>query len=94
MGRFGRQPRMEGPACDPTPVVDFVAAPKESSIGDPEWGMYVTPDDPLRDTPEKARRYYEALFNLIEFHPERVNPERIQKASAADIAAAKELLGA
>ena len=81
------------PACYPAPIENFVPTGKESSIGDPEWGMYVTPDDPLRATPEKARVYYERLFAT---YPElRGYPvANVKAASEADIAAAARLFRA
>lgn len=72
---------------------DIIVIGKESSIGDPDWGMYVTPDDPSRDTPEKARNYYERLFKTYPALAP-LPPTQAQRASTADIEAAKALLGA
>lgn len=80
------------PLCDPAPPDDARTAPKPSSITDFEWGMYVTPDDPARDTPEKARAYYENLFNILAEH--NIWYAHLATASPADAAAVKELFGA
>ena len=78
------------PKCDPIPNDEsWQTLRKPSSIGDPEWGMYVTPDDPLRDTPEKARAYYTMLFET--FH---IYPRQAAKASSADLSAAAIVLHA
>lgn len=102
VGRFGRSPRVTyqgidltpnpGYACDPIPEDTRPLAFKQSSIGDPEWGMYVTPDDPMRDTPAKARVYYEKLFAIMD--PWGTSRATVATASAADLEAAKALLGA
>lgn len=60
--------------------------PRSSSFGNNEWGMHVLPDDPLRDTPEKAERYYRVLFAMIEG-----TEAKMQGASSEDIKAAEKL---
>ena len=71
---------------------DVIIIGKESSIGDPEWGMYVTPDDPNRDTPEKARAYYTALFYRMGWAVE-TTAGPLGGASTADIDAAIAITG-
>ena len=72
--------------CDPIKPLVSVPSARPSSIGDPNWGMYIVPDDPLRDTPEKARLYYTLLF-------ERYPQLHTTKANARDIDAAAKILG-
>ena len=64
---------------------DVIIIGKAASIGDPEWGMYVTPDDPLRDTAEKARAYYQRLFHQF--------PNLRPQGTVADLDAAAKVLG-
>jgi hypothetical protein len=30
------------------------------------WGMYVVPDDPIRNTPEKAEKYYKVVWAMMD----------------------------
>lgn len=82
--------------CDPAPDDSkWVPPSKTPSTGwDPEWGMYVTPDDPLRDTPEKAQRYYTNLFEQFGIMEKfaAVHPDQLAKASPDDLEAAAALL--
>ena len=84
---------LDGPACDPVPVEEPPSARPPSDGWDPEWGMYVTPDDPLRDTPEKAKAYYTNLFDTFPQLAAAFSAD-VVKASDEDLRAAAELLGA
>lgn len=76
------------PKCDPVPRSAELMTIRVSSIGDPDWGMYVTPDDPLRDTPEKARVYYERTFAVL-----ARTSDRVMVKSMDDIDALMRVLG-
>jgi len=82
--------------CDPVPALSFEPVPVKSGSGaDAEmekngYEMNVVKDDPLRDTPEKAKRYYQVLAQIMAADAR----DAMRGASPDDVAAAAELLGA
>jgi hypothetical protein len=56
------------PQVRPGPAVASPAPRRASSFdsGTMSWGMYVVPDDPIRNTPEKAEKYYKVVWAMMD----------------------------